>query len=158
MKNPSPATTDAGSRPGDSASRRLGFAWIALCIALAVHVTDEAATDFLSVYNPTAAAIRNRFPLLPLPTFTFGVWLAGLCAAIVILLGLSRPAFRGSRAVLWLAYPFAVLMFMNGLGHIGGSFYRGNLMPGVYSSPLLLLASAWLFVCARRSRRMRGMS
>jgi hypothetical protein len=36
-------------------------------------------------------------------------------------------------------------MFGNGLGHIGGSFYLGRLMPGVYSAPLLLLASAWLF-------------
>jgi hypothetical protein len=39
-------------------------------------------------------------------------------------------------------------MFGNGLLHIAGSFYLGRLMPGVYSSPILLLASAWLFINA----------
>src|SRR5438552_10327882 len=39
-----------------------GFAWAALCVAFAIHVTDEALTDFLSVYNPAVRAIRARFP------------------------------------------------------------------------------------------------
>jgi hypothetical protein len=54
-----------------------GIAWLALCIAFAIHVADEALTDFLSVYNPAVRAIRARFPFLPLPTFTFRVWLTG---------------------------------------------------------------------------------
>jgi hypothetical protein len=29
----------------DSAARKHGFAWIALCLALAVHVIDETFTD-----------------------------------------------------------------------------------------------------------------
>src|SRR5256885_3873849 len=57
---------------------RLGVAWLALCGGLAIHVADEALTDFLSVYNPAVRAIRARFPFLPLPTFTFPVWLGGL--------------------------------------------------------------------------------
>ena len=57
-----------------------GVAWLALCIGLAIHVADEALTDFLSVYNPTVGAIRARFPFLPLPTYTFPVWLGGLAA------------------------------------------------------------------------------
>jgi hypothetical protein len=62
-----------------------------------------------------------------------------------VLLALSPLAFRGKREVIWASLPLSVLMFGNGLGHIGGSFYLGRLMPGVYSAPLLLLASAWLF-------------
>jgi hypothetical protein len=132
--------------------RSLGRAWLGLCFALAIHVADEALTDFLSVYNPTVIAIRQRVPWLPLPTFTFGVWLTGLIGAIVFLLVLSRFAFRGARWITWLSYPFGILMLLNGLNHIAGSFYFGRLMPGVYSSPLLLIASVYLLMTAHRSR------
>lgn len=134
-------------------ARRLGLAWLALTATVAVHVTDEALTDFLSVYNPSVRAVRARLPWLPLPTFTFGAWLAGLIAAIVLLFALAPLAFRGRRAVVWLAYPYAVLMFANGCGHLGGSLYFGRWMPGVCSAPLLLAASTLLFLAARRVHR-----
>ena len=125
--------------------RRFGFAWVAMAFVIALHVTDEAMTDFLSVYNPAVRAIRARVPYLPLPTFTFGVWLAGLILGILLLLALSPLAFRGRRWVIWASFPLAILMLGNGLGHIGGSIYLGRLMPGVYSAPFLLIASAYLF-------------
>lgn len=133
-------------------ARRFGFAWLLLCTALALHVLDEALTDFLSVYNPAVRAVRRRFPFLPLPVFSFRVWLTGLCLAILLAFCLSPLAFHGSRFVLGAAYPLSILMFGNGLGHIGASLYRRRMMPGVYSSPLLLLASAYLFVCAESLR------
>lgn len=121
-----------------------GPAWIALCSALALHVTDETLTDFLSVYNPIAEAIRQRLTFLPLPTFTFSVWLIGLILAVVLLLALSPFAFRNARWMVPVAYGFAVLMIANGLLHIAGSVYLGRLMPGVYSSPVLLICSIYL--------------
>jgi len=130
--------------------RQLGAAWLALTAAVAVHVTDEALTDFLSVYNPSVRAVRAR---LPLPTFTFGVWLAGLIAAIVLLFALAPLAFRGRRPAVWLAYPYVVLMFANGCGHLGGSLYFARWMPGVSSAPLLLVASVLLLLAARRVHR-----
>jgi hypothetical protein len=136
--------------------RRWGGAWVALCLALAVHVADEALTDFLSVYNPAARAIRQRFPLLPLPVFTFEVWLTGLILALVTLLGLSFFVFRGARWMRPLAYIFSVMMMANGLGHMAGSFYLGRLMPGVYSSPLLLAASGLLLRQTQRQRQRTG--
>lgn len=129
---------------------RYGRAWVALCLALGVHVADEALTDFLSVYNPTVRAIRKQLPLLPLPTFTFEVWLAGLIAAVVVLLALSVFAFRGARWMAPLSYVFGVLMLCNGLLHFAGSIYLGRLMPGVYSAPLLLAGSVYLLVETRR--------
>jgi hypothetical protein len=123
-----------------------GQAWVALCLALAVHVTDEALTDFLSVYNPAVESIRRQIPFLPLPTFTFGVWLTGLIIAIVLLLTLSPFAFRKARWMLPMAYGFGVLMIANGVGHIAGSIYMGRLMPGVYSSPILLICSIYLLM------------
>ncbi len=122
---------------------------MSLCLALAVHVFDEAMTDFLSVYNPTVQAIRERFPFFPMPVFTFDVWLTGLITAIIILLLLSPFAFRQRRWMKRISYPFAILMLLNGLGHIAGSFYLGRLMPGVYSTPLLLAASIYLLWSVR---------
>ena len=136
---------------GDEA-RAFGFAWLLLCTALALHVLDEALTDFLSVYNPAVRAVRKRFPFLPLPVFSFRVWLTGLSVAILLAFCLSPLAFRGSRFIIGAAYPLSILMFGNGLGHIGASLYRRRMMPGVYSSPLLLLASAYLFICVESLR------
>jgi hypothetical protein len=61
--------------------RNLGRAWVALSVTLGAHVADEALTDFLSVYNPLVLAARERFGWFPMPTFTFGIWLAGLILA-----------------------------------------------------------------------------
>jgi hypothetical protein len=119
-------------------------AWLALVGALALHVVDEAATDFLGFYNPLVLAIRSRVGWFPMPTFTFGVWLAGL-AALVAVLALLAPAVRrggsGTRAASWI---FATLMFLNGLGHLAGSLYFERWLPGATTAPLLLLASAML--------------
>jgi hypothetical protein len=128
---------------------RFGFAWVLLSIALTLHVTDEALTDFLSVYNPAVQAIRKRIPFVPLPIFTFRVWLTGLCLGILVAIGLSLLAFRGSRLAVVLAYPVAILMFGNGIGHIAMSLYRRRIMPGTYSSPLLVAASVHLFICVQ---------
>src|SRR5262245_47393778 len=127
-----------------------GWAWVSLCLALAVHVFDEAMTDFLSVYNPAVQAIRQMFSFFPMPVFTFEVWLTGLITAIIILLLLSPFAFRQKAWIRLFSYPFAVLMLLNGLGHIAGSFYLGRLMPGVYSAPLLLAGSTYLLWSVRQ--------
>jgi len=132
------------------AERRFGLAWVGFAAALAVHVTDEATHDFLATYNPTALAIRARLPFLPLPTFTFGVWLGLLSAGIALLLALSLLAFRGARGMRIAAYPLAIVVgIFNAFGHLGSSVYYGRWMPGVYSSPLLLVAAVFLLVSAR---------
>ncbi len=124
------------------------------------HVTDEATTGFLAVYNPTAIALRQGMPWLPLPVFRFDVWLAGLIAANVILLCLSPFADRGVRWMRPIAYGFAFIMFANGMGHTLGTIFGGTVssvrfprpMPGFYSSPLLLMASGYLLFRLRRTR------
>ena len=138
-----------------SPASRWGAAWLSLTIALALHVWDEAAHDFLALYNPTVVAIRSRFPFLPLPTFSFGFWLGGLCAAVAGLLLLSPLAFRGKRWMRFLAYPYSVLMLLNGLQHLAGSVYFGRLLAGAISSPLLIAASIALFTATRRAERSR---
>ena len=123
---------------------RFALAWAVLCAALAIHVADEALTDFLSVYNPTVRAIRARFPFLPLPTFTFGVWLTGLIVAVLVLASLTPAAARGAAGMRPAAYVFAGIMAGNGVLHIGASIRKRKLMPGTYSAPLILAAALYL--------------
>jgi hypothetical protein len=140
---------------------KLGLAWILLCLALALHVADEALTDFLSVYNPTVAAVRERVPWLLLPQFEFGPWLTLLIVAVAVLLSLSPTVARGVRWTRPVAYVFAVLMVLNAVGHTLGTVFGQIVaavpfprpMPGFYSSPLLLAASIYLLVELRRSAR-----
>lgn len=134
---------------------RHAVAWVALCLALAVHVADEALTDFLSVYNPAIISIRERLPWLPLPTFTFEVWLGGLIVAVIVLTSLTAFVLRGARFMTPLSYAFGALMLGNGLLHIAGSLQLGRPMPGVYSAPLLLGASVYLLFTVNRFRRSK---
>lgn len=134
---------------------RHAVAWVALCLALAVHVADEALTGFLSVYNPAVISIRERLPWLPLPTFTFEVWLGGLIVAVIVLTSLTAFVLRGARLMTPLSYAFGALMLGNGLLHIAGSLQLGRPMPGVYSAPLLLGASAYLLFTVNRFRRSK---
>jgi len=130
-------------------NRRFGLAWVTFAFALAVHVTDEATHDFLSTYNPRVLAIRARFPFLPLPTFSFRVWLTMLIAGILLLFCLSPLAFRGAAWLRIVSLPLGLLIGVcNAAAHIGSSIYLHRWMPGVYSSPLLLAAAIFLLACA----------
>jgi len=137
------------AQPTDPTSL-FGYAWLALAAALALHVADEALTDFLSVYNPTVRRIRARLPWIPLPTFSFRVWITGLAAGIGLMFLLSPLAFREARGMVFAALPLSVMMIGNGLGHIGSSLYLRRFMPGVWSSPVLIAASWFLLVHALR--------
>jgi len=73
-----------------------------------------------------------------------------IVAVLLLLVVLSRFVFQGARWTVPFSYFFGVLMMGNGLLHIAGSFYFGRLMPGVYSSPLLLVSSAYLLLRTRQ--------
>lgn len=132
--------------------RRWCWAWVGLACALALHVTDEASTGFLPLYNQAVGGLRARLPWVPLPTFTFPFWLAGLAAGVLLLLGLTPLVSRGRRGMRIVSLVLSVLMIGNGLGHVAASFYLGRLAPGVYSAPLLLVAAGALLVTAWRAR------
>jgi hypothetical protein len=123
-----------------------GLAWLAATIALALHVADEAAHDFLSFYNPQALRIRRALGnIVPFPpTFTFVPWLTGLVAGIALLVFLVPPASAGSPWMRPLGYFLAALHIANGSGHVIGSLVTRRLLPGAISAPLLILSGAWL--------------
>ena len=97
-----------------------------------------------------------------MPTFEFREWLLVLIVACGLLFCLTPLAARGMRGLRPLAWFYAVLMFLNGLGHtlftiLGrtvASVTFPRPAPGFYSSPLLLVASVWLMVRLRRTDRI----
>ena len=119
-------------------------AWLVLVGALAVHVADEAATGFLGFYNPLVLSIRSRVAWFPMPTFTFGIWLVGLVVLVLVLAALGGPVRRGAPGTKPASWLFAGIMFLNGLGHLGGSLYFDRWLPGTTSAPLLLMGSVFL--------------
>lgn len=142
---------------------RLGLAWVLMCLALAVHVTDEALTGFLSIYNPTVRALRTKLGFWPMPAFEFRDWLTGLTLFILLLTALSPFAFRNSgwiRPIFYFVVIVAGLLNALGhtlatiLGHTVNSVRFARPAPGFYSSPLLLTASIYALVQLRRTRRL----
>ena len=134
---------------------RLGVAWMSFCFALALHVTDEALTGFLSIYNPTIMALRERFGFWPMPTFEFREWLIGLITLVVLLLALSPLMFRNARWVRPIAFFFVVVAgILNAcghtvatiLGHTVNSVTFPRPAPGFYSSPLLFATACFVLL------------
>ena len=143
-----------------SPNRSLARAWIMLCLALALHIFDEAATGFLRVYNPTVIALRQQLGWWPMPTFEFGEWLVGLIVACVALLALSGAVSRGVKGTRVAAYIFAIIMLLNAAGHTLGTIFGRTVAsvtfprpaPGFWSSPIMAAAAIYLLIQLRRSR------
>jgi hypothetical protein len=134
-------------------TRHWRAAWLGLALALALHVADEALTGFLPVYNGIVGAIRARFPWVPLPTFTFPIWLGGLALGVLVLFVLTPLVSRGRGWIRIASLVLGLIMVGNAFGHIGASLYWGRAAPGVYSSPVLLAAAIALIVTAWRAGR-----
>ena len=127
------------------AGHAFGVAWVLFAVSFATHFTDEAIHSFLPEYNSRVRMIRNKLPLLPIPTFSFASWLALLIIGFVVLLCLSPLAFHDSPWLHLAARPIAIVLgiFNAGLHLVGSIWYRRR-VPGFYSAPLLLIASLYL--------------
>jgi hypothetical protein len=152
MRQPPPALSASG----------FGSAWFALCLGFALHIVDEATTGFLAVYNPTVAILRQRWGWFPLPPLNFREWLAAHVVVCGLLFCLTPVAARGMRGLRPLAWAYATIMFLNGLGHTIGTIMGHTVeavsfprpAPGFYSSPFLFLGSLWLMVRLRRTAQV----
>jgi hypothetical protein len=139
-----------------------GSAWFALCVALALHILDEASTGFLAVYNPTVTILRQRWAWFPMPTFEFRSWLVMVMLVCGLLFCLTPLAARGMTGLRPLAWIYAAIMFLNAMGHTLFSILGRTVVsvtfprpaPGFYSSPLLFVASVWLMLRLRRTARV----
>jgi hypothetical protein len=139
--------------------RGFGPAWLLLCVVFGLHVWDEAAHDFLSYYNATVLTLHGHFWWFPRMDFPFRAWLTGLLVALTVCFLLTPFAFRNARWLRPLAYLFAGIQFMNGMGHTLAQIFGRTapsvrfeeFAPGFYTAPLLLVSSAYLFWSLRET-------
>jgi len=139
-----------------------GTEWFVLCVVLAVHIVDEATTGFLAVYNPTVIILRQRWGWFPLPPMGLREYLIMHILICGVLFCLTPVAARGMPGLRPWAWAYAVIMFLNGLGHTIGTVLGHTVAsvtftrpaPGFYSSPLLFAASVWLMVRLRRAAQI----
>jgi hypothetical protein len=131
-------------------------------VSLAIHVTDEALTGFLSVYNPTVLALREQLGFWSMPTFGFHEWLASLVTFIGALALLTPFAFRDARWIRPVLLFLAVVAgLFNATGHIAGTILGHTVAtvrfarpaPGFYSSPLLVVVSVYALLALRGPRK-----
>ena len=127
-----------------------GVAWIGMTVAIALHVVDELATGFLPAYNAVVTAMRESYAWFPLPTLSFAAWITGLGIGITVMFLLTPFVFAARRWLRPVAFFLSVLMVANALGHMAISLYIDSLAPGVFSSPVVLLAAIALFVTTYR--------
>ena len=153
---------NSGSESGTQ--ENFGRAWVFLCLAFCAHVADEALTGFLPLYNATVMAMRNQYKWFPMPTFGFREWLAGLIVANVILLLLTPFALQNAWWLRPLAYFYAAVHLLNGMGHTLATIFGQTVStmhlarpaPGFYSSPLLFAGSIYLLIRLRASGRSQA--
>ena len=79
-----------------------------MCGALAIHVADEALTGYLDWHNQTVLAVRQQYPLVLLPTFTFEIFLSLLIFAVVSLSAVSYFVWTGRWAMRPISHVFAI--------------------------------------------------
>ena len=101
------------SVPVSTRVRQWRAAWVGLAIALALHVTDEALTGFLPMFNGIVQGVRARHSWVPFPTFTFPVWLGGLILFVVLLLALTPFVSRGKRWIRIVSFVLALQYLLN---------------------------------------------
>jgi hypothetical protein len=131
--------------------RRRFIAWLLLTGVLAVHICEEAARNFLALWNPEVAALG-----LGALRFTFPVWVTLMALSVAGLLILSYWVRRGTFWTPTAAYIFTLLMLSNGVAHLLFSWHERAWMPGAWTSPLLIAASLYLWITVRRSSDRSG--
>ena len=117
------------------------LAWVLMICALAVHVFDEATSGFLVFFNRQVTNISEQLGFFPIPNLSFEIWLPVLIIVIIICFLLTLIINRGGKFVRVFTIVLGILMIVNSLGHMLGSIYFGRLLPGFWSSPLLLLTA-----------------
>jgi hypothetical protein len=126
-------------------------------------VADEALTGFLPIYNATVLAMRSQYKWYPMPTFEYRDWLTALIVANIVLLLLTPFAFQNAWWLRLLAYFYATVHLLNGMGHTlatifgrtASSIHFARPAPGFYSSPLLLAGSIYLLLRLRSTAANR---
>lgn len=125
--------------------RGAGRAFFYLVLAQAFHSIEEyyfRLWDFL----PPARVVSRALSVDPAYGFAFANSALVLFGLWCFLLPVRR-SWPAARIVMWC---WCVVEAMNGAIHLALATVAGGYVPGLYTAPLLLASSAWLFRLLRR--------
>lgn len=127
-------------------TNRNAVAWLLLVTSIGLHVFDEAIGGFLPYWNQFVFDMRDRFGFFPAPTFSFAIWFGGLIGAVIAGYCMTLLVARGGKVIRAVTLIFGILMVVNTVGHLLGSFYFGEMIPGILSSPLMLISATYVII------------
>ena len=111
-----------------------------------VHFVEEAATNFHELF-PALVGLpgmpRSVFIIVNL--VWIGIWIASI-----------RGILSGRPAAFFAAWFLALAGMFNGIGHPLMSIAAGGYFPGLMTSPVIGVASVWLWLRLRRATRPNG--
>lgn len=128
-------------------SPRSRWAFLLLILTQAAHSVEEYAFRLYEVFAPARflAGVLNDDPAFGFALGNAGLVLFGLwCYAARV-----RPDHPSAPLFAW---SWAVLEFVNGIGHTALALSEGGYFPGVATAPLLLGASTYLGVALSTRR------
>lgn len=135
---------------------RWTMAWLAACVALAVHLADEVFYGSLGLYADFARVLGWIWPSLSMPPFHREVWLLNLTGAILVLFALTWLV-RQRRGVMVIAsYLLAAFATANGVLHLLAAAALKSVIPGLWSAPLMIAAGLFLFLAIPHKRGDEG--
>ena len=118
----------------------------ALVLAQAAHSVEEYAGHLWESFPPArfltslvSSDLERGFVLLNVSLLAFGVW----C--------FLWPVRRGWPAAVTLAWLWAVVEIVNGIGHPLWSLREGGYTPGLATAPVLLVLAVYLAYQLRRA-------
>ncbi len=131
--------------------QRWTIAWFVLCVVLALHIAEEAASGDYRAYGQSLDLLRQFFPQLPIPQFSFTVWLVDIAGAIIVLFLLTGLVHNNLQIMRAASYALAVFTTANAMLHILLSLASDQVLAGTLTSPPLLAASLFLFLSIPRT-------
>lgn len=128
-----------GRDPTIAAAREISGPFLALIAAQAAHSVEEYLGKLYEVFPPArfvsglvSGDLRRGFVIAN------GVLIA---LGLLCFLGPVRGSWRPARAIAW---AWAGLETLNGIGHLGWSLSEGRYTPGLATAPFLLLLALHL--------------
>lgn len=105
---------------------------IVLVATLVLHLVEEVTTGF-----------RVRFPLGEMPRSLFVLINVAIYAYALVMIVLAA---RGNPLAVSMAWPFALMMLVNGLGHLIIMGIRREYFPGGITAVALIVASLYVLM------------
>ena len=130
---------------------RWTVAWFVLCVLLALHIAEEAASGDYRAYGQSLELLREFIPQLPIPQFRFTVWLVDIVGAIIVLFLLTGLVHTNHPIMRPASFALAIFTTANAMLHILLSLASDQVLAGTLTSPPLLVASLFLFLTIPRT-------